>query len=274
MIGRALRSVAIVTMLSLASLAAGAPAFAAVQLENSSPANGQVLAVPPTTVSLTFSETVVSDGSSISVSDGNGTDWVSGGALVNQTVVNAQLKTNMPNGVYTMDWQVATADGHTLRASIVFGIGLSDEVKDQVATGAAAVAPPVLDGGAITPPTPSSTPSEPAGSAGRSQSGTSAATILAMGGAGVLAAFALFVGVILIIRRNQVSVEAAADAAASPDQEPGPDQDQHPGPTSDPDAGPGSDPGSGPIADPDASPGSSSDPGPDSNPPRPNSAEL
>ena len=99
------------------------PALAHALLVSSQPAAGQRLGTAPGVVVLEFSEPINPKLSRASVSDPIGrrfTGSVSGGAEI-----RVALDTNAP-GVYTVEWvSVSTLDGHVVRGSFRFGVGVS-----------------------------------------------------------------------------------------------------------------------------------------------------
>ncbi|WP_348789234.1 copper resistance CopC family protein [Leifsonia sp. NPDC080035] len=92
-------------------------------LVESSPAAGSVQTAPLDRVSLTFNDRVLDlsgDGSSalIQVTSG-GRHYETGCASIKDRTVSAPVALG-PDGAYTVEWQIVSADGHTVSTSIGF----------------------------------------------------------------------------------------------------------------------------------------------------------
>lgn len=115
-----------------------APAAAHTALVSSSPAAGATVEAPAS-VSLTFSEALLTIGAGIVVLDAQGVDHASGGVYFPQpSTVQVDVAPLQP-GAYTTQWRVVADDGHPIEGTLPFTV----------------VAAP--------PPTPSATP-DPSGS--------------------------------------------------------------------------------------------------------------
>ncbi|WP_234714487.1 copper resistance CopC family protein, partial [Mycobacterium tuberculosis] len=91
----------------------------------SSPADGERLEAPPTSVTMTFSgELLVLDestaGAVVLVVDTAGKDWATGEVDVRGRTVTAALPPGMPEGGYQVRWQVVSEDGHPIAGLIPF----------------------------------------------------------------------------------------------------------------------------------------------------------
>lgn len=112
-----------------------APAAAHDQLVSSSPAKNEHLAVAPSEVTLTFSDDVLvfeGMGAVVRISDTEGGTWQKGDAITTGTVVTSAVDPAMPDGAFTLAWQVVSADGHAISGVIPFTVG--DVVAAPVAT--------------------------------------------------------------------------------------------------------------------------------------------
>ncbi|MEV5900375.1 copper resistance protein CopC [Streptomyces sp. NPDC052127] len=123
-----------------ALLAGAGPASAHAALTGSDPAQGVVVDKAPTQVSLTFSETVSMNDDSLRVLDPKGTRVDTGKpSEVSGTTYAVQLHSGLPDGTYTVTYQVVSADSHPVAGAYTFSIGSPSEtsvsVSDQEAGG-------------------------------------------------------------------------------------------------------------------------------------------
>lgn len=123
-----------------ALLAGAGPASAHAALTGSDPAQGVVVDKAPTQVSLTFSETVSMNDDSLRVLDPKGARVDTGKpSEVSGTTYAVQLHSGLPDGTYTVTYQVVSADSHPVAGAYTFSIGSPSEtsvsVSDQEAGG-------------------------------------------------------------------------------------------------------------------------------------------
>ncbi|CAM5501763.1 copper resistance CopC/CopD family protein [Streptomyces aurantiogriseus] len=123
-----------------ALLAGAGPASAHAALTGSDPAQGVVVDKAPTRVSLTFSEQVSTTGDSLRVLDPKGTRVDTGKpSNVSGTTYAVQLHSGLPDGTYTVTYQVVSADSHPVAGAYTFSIGspskTSVSVSEQQAGG-------------------------------------------------------------------------------------------------------------------------------------------
>ncbi|WP_460067583.1 copper resistance CopC/CopD family protein [Streptomyces sp. YKOK-I1] len=123
-----------------ALLAGAGPAAAHAALTGSDPAQGVVVDKAPTQVTLTFSETVSLNDDSLRVLDPKGTRVDEGEASnTSGTSYAVQLHSGLPDGTYTVTYQVVSADSHPVAGAYTFSIGspskTSVSVSDQTAGG-------------------------------------------------------------------------------------------------------------------------------------------
>ncbi|MDQ0960392.1 copper transport protein [Streptomyces sp. B4I13] len=121
-------------------LAGAGPASAHAALTGSDPAQGVVVDKAPTQVTLTFSETVSMNDDSLRVLDPKGARVDDGKpSEVSGTTYAAQLHSGLPDGTYTVTYQVVSADSHPVAGAYTFSIGSPSEtsvsVSDQGAGG-------------------------------------------------------------------------------------------------------------------------------------------
>ncbi|MDQ0832073.1 copper transport protein [Streptomyces achromogenes] len=121
-------------------LAGAGPASAHAALTGSDPAQGVVVDKAPTQVTLTFSETVSMNDDSLRVLDPKGARVDDGKpSEVSGTTYAVQLHSGLPDGTYTVTYQVVSADSHPVAGAYTFSIGSPSEtsvsVSDQGAGG-------------------------------------------------------------------------------------------------------------------------------------------
>lgn len=92
------------------------------ELVGSNPSAGSVLAKGPSSILLTFSDTVHATGTAIKVTDASGTDLQTGTPAIDGSVVSQSLKvTTVPGPVHVV-WRVTSADGHPATGDFDFSI--------------------------------------------------------------------------------------------------------------------------------------------------------
>lgn len=123
-----------------ALLAGAGPAAAHAALTGSDPQQGVVVDKAPTQVTLTFSETVSLNDDSLRVLDPKGARVDEGKpSNVSGTSYAVQLHSGLPDGTYTVTYQVVSADSHPVAGAYTFSIGSASKtsvsVSDQAAGG-------------------------------------------------------------------------------------------------------------------------------------------
>uniref|UniRef100_A0AAU2A199 Protein YobA n=1 Tax=Streptomyces sp. NBC_00093 TaxID=2975649 RepID=A0AAU2A199_9ACTN len=124
----------------LAGLAGAAPASAHAALTGSSPSQGIVVDKAPDQVTLTFSEKVALSDGSIRVLDPKGKRVDTGKAAeISGTTYGVPLHSGLPDGTFTVAYQVVSADSHPVAGAYTFSIGApsvtSVKVSDEAAGG-------------------------------------------------------------------------------------------------------------------------------------------
>ncbi|MET9685249.1 copper resistance CopC/CopD family protein [Streptomyces coeruleorubidus] len=140
--------VRIVVLLLLAAacalLAGAAPASAHAAVTGSDPAQGAVVDKAPARISLTFSEQVAMSGDSLRVLDPEGKRVDAGEpSAVSGTTYAVRLHSGLPDGTYTVAYQVVSADSHPVAGAYTFSIGapsktsvtVSDQATDDGVVG-------------------------------------------------------------------------------------------------------------------------------------------
>jgi methionine-rich copper-binding protein CopC len=201
----------VLTALALAlapSVAAGAHDY----LVQTSPANGGTQTDPLTEVKLTFNDRVLDlggDGSSaiLRVTDASGRHYETGCPAILDTTVTAPVALGV-TGAYTVDWQVVSADGHTVSGSYGF------EYRPPVGTAAApgSAEPGCAKSGTTTPgaaaPAPTSTAS------------TSTPTKASSGGDNLGLVIGIAIGIVALALAGVVILLVTARRRPRPTEEP------------------------------------------------------
>ncbi|KUN34748.1 hypothetical protein AQJ30_28270 [Streptomyces longwoodensis] len=119
------RTLVLLLLAAVAALLLGAgPAAAHAALTGSDPAQGTVVDTAPTQVSLTFSEKVATTDGSLRVLDPKGKRVDTGRpANVSGTTYAVQLHAGLPDGTYTVTYQVVSEDSHPVSGAYTFSIG-------------------------------------------------------------------------------------------------------------------------------------------------------
>ena len=183
------RTWAVTAALAVGLVTLGAPgASAHDQLISTDPADGAVLAAPPSELSVTFSEPVLNISPTIAVTGPDGP--VTTSVAVTDTVVTATLPDGLADGDYTVAWRVVSADGHPVQGSFRFTI------QAPPPTGATSAPATQTPPSASMSPTPAST--SPATTTTSRAAGHGIAVPIAIG----MAALLVVVGVIVMLRRG------------------------------------------------------------------------
>ncbi len=112
-------AVALLVALS-ALLLTAPPASAHARVKSSDPAEGATLDVGPDRVSITFTEELPADYSTIEVLGPDDRAYDEGGPSVNGTELSTDLSVLGPAGVYRIVWTVVSEDGHPVEGDIEF----------------------------------------------------------------------------------------------------------------------------------------------------------
>jgi len=105
-------------------LAGAGPASAHAALTGSDPAQGVVVDKAPTQVTLSFSEKVATSDDSLRVLDPKGKRVDAGGANnLGGTTYGVKLHAGLPDGTFTVTYQVVSADSHPVAGAFTFSIG-------------------------------------------------------------------------------------------------------------------------------------------------------
>ncbi|MGA5517010.1 copper resistance protein CopC [Streptomyces pseudogriseolus] len=116
-----------------ALLAGAAPASAHAALTGSDPAQGAVVDTAPAQISLTFSEPIAVGDDSVRVLDPKGERVDKGApAGLSGTTYSVRLLSGLPDGTYTVAYQVVSADSHPVAGAYTFSIGAPSETTVSV----------------------------------------------------------------------------------------------------------------------------------------------
>ncbi|MFD6174470.1 copper resistance CopC/CopD family protein [Streptomyces coeruleorubidus] len=139
------RTVVLLLLAAACALLAGAaPASAHAAVTGSDPAQGAVVDKAPARISLTFSEQVAVSGDSLRVLDPEGKRVDAGEpSSVSGTTYAVRLHSGLPDGTYTVAYQVVSADSHPVAGAYTFSIGapsktsvtVSDQATDDGVVG-------------------------------------------------------------------------------------------------------------------------------------------
>ncbi|MFH9981619.1 copper resistance CopC/CopD family protein [Streptomyces sp. NPDC017179] len=114
-------------------LAGAAPASAHAALTGSDPQQGVVVDKAPSQVSLTFSEQVAMSDDSLRVLDPKGNRVDTGKpANVSGTTYAVRLHSGLPDGTYTVAYQVVSADSHPVGGAYTFSVGAPSKTSATV----------------------------------------------------------------------------------------------------------------------------------------------
>lgn len=133
------RTLVLLLLAAACALLAGAgPASAHAALTGSDPRQGAVVDKAPAQVSLTFSESVSMDDDSLRVLDPKGTRVDDGSPSgTGGTTYSVKLHAGLPDGTYTVTYQVVSADSHPVAGAYTFSVGAPSETSVSVSAQAA-----------------------------------------------------------------------------------------------------------------------------------------
>ncbi|MBA3368162.1 MAG: copper resistance protein CopC [Geodermatophilaceae bacterium] len=162
-------------LVGVAVVSGAVPALAHTELQGITPADGKILAVAPTAVTLAFAASVSLPADPIQISGPGGIRWVVGTATTAGPVVTAPVETAGPAGAYTLAYAVISDDGDTVDGTVTFSL-VSAATPTTPTTALSSTSPP-------NAATPSTTPPDPTSAA--DQSGSAAARDDEDGGGGL-----------------------------------------------------------------------------------------
>lgn len=90
---------------------------------NSSPSENESLDDSPTKATIEYNEKIQSGFAVLNVTNSAGKKVDGGNVTVEDKTISVDLKANLKNDVYTMEWRVVSADGHSITGLVPFSIG-------------------------------------------------------------------------------------------------------------------------------------------------------
>ena len=126
-------------------LLAVSPAAAHTDLVSSDPTDGQTLKKPPSTISLTFGEDLLTGGNRLVAQDQDGVAVEIGAPQVAGTVLSATWPGSAAQGTYTVSYRTVAQDGHPLEGKVRFTIASPAATSPTAATAASPAAQTVPD---------------------------------------------------------------------------------------------------------------------------------
>jgi copper transport protein len=101
------------------------PASAHATLLFTSPADGSAVPASPAVITLTFNENVSFTGTPVTLAGPGGDQVGLGAARLSQgrSVLTVPVAGRLPDGVYTVTWQVISADGDLVGSQFRFAVG-------------------------------------------------------------------------------------------------------------------------------------------------------
>lgn len=117
---RLLRAAAVTVLAGWALLLGVAPALAHTRLLGSDPADGASLAVAPERVSLTFTEAVQPDFTTLTVIGPDGAAWQTSDVITDNGTASVAVRPLGPAGRYEIGYRVVSDDGHPVTGSVGF----------------------------------------------------------------------------------------------------------------------------------------------------------
>ncbi|HEX5825906.1 MAG TPA: copper resistance CopC family protein [Candidatus Limnocylindrales bacterium] len=187
----------------LLALTVAAPVAADAELDRSEPEDGEVLATPPTEVTLRFTAGLDAGKSSVRLLGPDGDTEVARGTPAEDGAKTMRIEDlALVPGVYTVRWTSAALDGHLVRGRFTFTVS-EPTPAPATPTPTPTEAPSIAESAAPSPPaTAAPTSPTPTASADQSPAAASGGDVLVP----IVAALAL-VGVVgfLVLRRNRAA---------------------------------------------------------------------
>lgn len=108
---------------ALAALVLPAAAFAHAQLLRTFPANGAVVAKPPTALRVVFDDVVVPGPGIEAIRNGGGSVLAGTAHVVNKRTLVVPLRLDAKPGAYSVRWSIVSDDGHNETGIVAFAVG-------------------------------------------------------------------------------------------------------------------------------------------------------
>ncbi|WP_328467784.1 copper resistance protein CopC [Actinoplanes sp. NBC_00393] len=168
---------------ALLVLAPGAPAWAHNALAEASPAKKATLKKAPTEVKLRFLQKLDPDYTTITVSSADKQQMPASEPAVKGSTGTITLEDTLPNGVYTVAYQVVSTDGHTVKGSYEFTVAdpsATEAPSPSAAASSSATGAPSPSAAAPSSAAPVAAPSAVAATEESSGNGTIIAIVIAV----------------------------------------------------------------------------------------------
>jgi len=165
---RTVRVLVVLALTLLATLGLAGTASAHATLIGSDPADGATLQAPPTTVTLTFDDTLENFEPVVTVTGPDGNQYQSGATTIDGVTLSSAVLPLTAAGTYTIAYRVVSDDGHPVEGQVRFDLAVPAPVSQ------APVDTPVTTASAS--PTPTSSGSAPSSSAPSSSAPSSSAS--------------------------------------------------------------------------------------------------
>ena len=170
-------------LLGVLLVAGAAPASAHDVLISSSPADGATVRTPPSTVTLTFNESVRAP-AYVVVTGANGVRVDTGKARIVDATVTQGLRHSVPAGTYTVAYRVVSDDGHPVEAELSYTVAAAAASSSS----APAAAPSPAAPSSAAAPSAAAAPSSVATAAATTAGGDGGHLVHVLGGFAVVIA--------------------------------------------------------------------------------------
>ena len=165
---RTVRVLVVLALTLLATLGLAGTASAHATLIGSDPADGATLQAPPTTVTLTFDDTLENFEPVVTVTGPDGNQYQSGATTIDGVTLSTAVLPLTAAGTYTIAYRVVSDDGHPVEGQVRFDLAVPAPVSqapvDTPVTTASASPTPTSSGSAPSSSAPSSSATAPAAS--------------------------------------------------------------------------------------------------------------
>lgn len=114
------RMLTVLALMLVALLLPVAPASAHETVTGTNPEDGKKLSTTPEAIEISFSDTPLSMGSKIQITDSSGTNWAKGDVEIDGDNAVQPIKSGAPAGEYTVTWRVVSSDSHPIDGTFSF----------------------------------------------------------------------------------------------------------------------------------------------------------
>ena len=174
--GRPARVVLVLALALLVTVSFAGTASAHATLIGSDPADGATLSTAPTTVTLTFDDSLENFEPVVSVTGPDGSQFQAGEATIDGATLSSRVLPLTAPGTYTIAYRVVSDDGHPVEGQVRFDLAVPPPV-DPASTSAPVTSAPVTSAPVTSAPVTSSSGTSPAPASSASASSPAAATV-------------------------------------------------------------------------------------------------